>query len=173
MNHQLKTKSITALAIFLLFAVTALAQAPQVALRSTDGSTVNLAESKGKIVVLLFGATWAPMAPKELPALQKLADRYAGRSVSFYWVSINSAKAGAKNYATDAELQAFAQKHGLRLKVLRDPDQATYRAFGVDALPTTVILNREGQVHRKHVGFDPEQAEPFGEVIRSLDQLLK
>jgi peroxiredoxin len=151
----------------------AVAQAPQVTLRTADGQAFALAENRGKVTVLSFGATWVPLTAKELPALQKLADRYAGRGVNFYWVSINSAKPGAKNYASDADLQAFAQRHSLRLPVLRDADQAAYRTFGVDALPTIVIIGRDGQVHRKHVGFDPNQADALAEVGRALDQLLK
>jgi peroxiredoxin len=173
MFRQWTMKLFLALAAFALLVSAALAQSSSVTLRSADGRSVNLAESRGKVVVLSFGATWVPLAAKELPALEKLAERYANRNVSFYWVSINSAKPGAKNYASDAELQAFARRHGLSLMVLRDPDQTAYRAFGLDALPTIVILDREGQVSRKHVGFDPEQIEAYAEVMRSLDQLLK
>ncbi len=173
MLRQRILKSTLALAVFAVVASAATIQAPPLTLHSVDGGAVNLADSRGKIVVLSFGATWVPLAAKELPALQKLAERYANRGVNFYWVSINSAKPGAKNYASDAELQAFAQKNGLRLMALRDPDQAAYRAFGVEALPTVIILDREGKVSRKHVGFDPEQVEAYSQVIRSLDQLLK
>src|SRR5262249_48869377 len=136
-------------------------------------STFNLADQRGKVVVLSFGATWVPLANKELPALQKLADRYAGRGVVVYWVSTNGTKPGTKTYSSDAELEAFAGQNGLRLPVLRDPDQTAYRALGLNALPTLVIIDRDGRVYRKLVGFDPEQAEPYGEVIRILDQLLK
>ncbi len=73
-----------ALALFALLASTAVAQSPQVTLRSVDGQTFNLAASRGKVVVLSFGATWVPLTSRELPALQKLAERYAGRNVSFY-----------------------------------------------------------------------------------------
>src|SRR5262245_58334544 len=102
-----------ALAFATLFLITS-ATLAQGSLRSADGRTVNLADAKGKIVVLSFGGTWLPMASKELPALQKLADRYATRGVQVYWVSINSDKQGARNFATDADLQAFAQKNNIR-----------------------------------------------------------
>lgn len=149
------------------------AQAPQVTLTATDGQTVGAAELRGKVTVLSFGATWVPLASKELPALQKLADRYTARGVQVYWVSMNSTKPGAKNYMTDADLAAFAQQRGWRLKALRDPEQAAYRAYGVDALPTIVILNKDGSVARKLVGFDPDQGEAYAAVMKELDQLLK
>ena len=156
-----------------LWALAAIAQAPQISLTSTSGATVSSGELRGKVTVLSFGATWVPLTGKELPALQKLADRYAGRGVQVYWVSVNSAKAGAKNFMTDADLVAFAQQRGLRLPVLRDSEQAAYQAFGLDALPTVVILNKDGSVARKLVGFDPNQSEAYGAAMKELDQLLK
>ena len=150
----------------------AFAQTPQVTLQGTDGKSVTTADLKGQVTVLSFGATWVPLAAKELPALQKLADRYAARGVQVYWVSVNSAKTGAKNYATDADLEAFAVKRGLKARVLRDPEQAAYRAYGVDALPTVVIL-KNGEVARKVVGFDPDQGEAYAAVMKELDALLK
>ena len=149
------------------------APAQQAAFQGVDGKTVTAADFKGKVVVLSFGASWVPLTAKELPALQKLADRYTGRGVQVYWVSVNSAKPGGRNFMTDAELDAFAGKRGFQAKVLRDPEQIAYRAFGIDALPTIVILDKDGKVARKHVGFDPEQGEAYGAVMKELDQLLK
>lgn len=160
-------------ALLALLALTATAQAPQVTLRTTDDRAVGASEWRGKVVVLSFGATWVPLVAKELPALQKLADRYAARGVQVYWVSVNSAKPGAKNYSSGADLSALAEKHGFRGAVLRDPEQAAYRAFAVDALPTVVILDKEGKVVRKLVGFDPDQGEAYAAVMKELDQLLK
>lgn len=160
-------------ALLALLALTATAQAPQVTLKTTDDRPVSSSEWRGKIIVLSFGGTWVPLAAKELPALQKLADRYAARGVPIYWVSVNSATLGAKGYSSNEDLSAFAEKNGFRSRVLRDVDRAAYRAFGVDALPTVVILNKDGQVARKLVGFDPDQGEAYAAVMKELEQLLK
>ncbi|MFN7946708.1 MAG: TlpA disulfide reductase family protein [Blastocatellia bacterium] len=173
MNRKKIIRFALTLTFTLALAIGALAQTPSVTLRTTDGGSFNLADKRGRVVVLAFGATWVPLSSKELPALQKLADRYAGRKVDVYWVSINSAKPGARNAATDAELKAFATRNGLRLPVLRDPDQAAFRALGVENLPTLIIIDREGKVAHKHVGFDPDQADGYGEVSQELDKLLK
>jgi len=157
----------------ILSASVALAQSASITLRSVDGREVRLADLKGKVVVMSFGGTWVPLASKELPALQKIADRYSGRGVQVFWVSINNAKPGGRNYASDADLQAFAQKHNLKVPVLRDPDQVAYKAFGLDAVPTVVILDQQGNVVRKHVGFGTDQGEAYGEITRELEQLLK
>lgn len=179
-------KRIALALVILACALGALAQAPPVTLRTTDGRSFDLARSRDKIIVLLFNATWVPMADRELPAYQKLADRYAGRDVDFYWVSTNSANEKEKNSISDAELRAFARNMGLRLPVLRDPDRGAFHAFNLDLLPAIVIIDREGRVCLKVLGFDPEGAEyydpekmesyttrAYDEVIRCLNQLLK
>lgn len=171
MIRQLRNNLILAATILLLTAGAAWAQTP--GLRALDGRVVNPNEWQGKVVVLSFGGTWVPLATKEVQALQKLADRYADRGVQVYWVNINPHKMGARNYASDHDLQAFAQENGLRVTVLRDPEQSFYRQFSLNAVPTLIILDRQGKVARKHVGFGTEQGEAYGDIVRELDQLLK
>ena len=173
MSHRLKIGIVLAFAVLVSISSIGLAQGSSTVLQSIDGNAVNLADLKGKFVVLSFGGTWIPLSSKELPALQKLADRYGARGVQVFWVSINSAKPGARNFALDADLQAFAQKNGLRIPVLRDPEQRLYRELGLDALPTVVIMDRQGKVLHKHVGFGTDAGEAYGVVSRDLDQLLK
>jgi peroxiredoxin len=148
-------------------------QSQSATFRSVDGREVKLADQKGKVVVMSFGGTWVPLASKELPALQKIADRYSSRGVQVYWVSINSSKPGARNYASDADLQAFTQKHNLKVTTLRDPDQTVYRSFGLDAVPTVVIIDQQGALAHKHVGFGADQGEAYGELVRVIERLLK
>jgi peroxiredoxin len=159
--------------VILTFASIAFGQTPATTLQTTDGKTVNLADSKAKVVVLSFGGTWVPLTSRELPELQKLADRIVPRGAQVYWVSINSAKPGGRNYIADADLQAFAQKNNLRLPVLRDPEQKLYKELALDGLPTLVILDQQGKVIRKHVGFGTEAGAAYGALIREIEQLLK
>ena len=170
---RLRASFILILLTLTLSSDVALAQSQSVTLRSVEGREIKLADLKGKVVVMSFGGTWVPMASRELPAFQKLADRYSPRGVQAYWVSINSAKPGARNYASDADLQAFAQKHNLKVTALRDPDQTAYKAFGLDAVPTVVIIDQQGNLAHKHVGFGADQGEAYGELIRVIERLLK
>jgi len=167
-------------------AIGVFAQAPQVTLRTTDGCLVDLSQQRGRIVVLAFGATWVPMTDKNLDAFQRLADRYAGHGIDFYWVSTNSMKKKAKGFVSDDGLEDFASEVGLRLPILRDSDRTAFRAFGLDVLPAVIVIDREGQVRLKMVGLDADEAEYYDrqrkqfytnriydDVIRCLNQLLK
>lgn len=167
----LKSRIVATLTLFVLLTTAIAAQAPNITLTGVDGSNFSLASNKGKVIVLSFGATWVPMTSKELPALQKLVSAHP--KASFYWVSTNSAKAGEKNFAADADLQAFAAKNGLRIPVLRDADKAAYRALGLTSLPSLIVIDQAGNIKLKHEGFDPDQADPFGDVTQAINQLTK
>ena len=166
------TKKITLVLAIIICATGAMSQAPQVVLRTTDGRNFNLAERRGTVTALLFGATWVPLTNRELPAFQRLANLYAGRDVDFYWVSVNSVKNGEKGYASDTDLEEFADELELRLPVLRDTDRNAFRAFGLDALPSVVVLDREGQVRCTVVGFGVNWTRTYDPVIRCLNQLI-
>lgn len=172
-NRTVATAALLAIATMIAGGIRVEGQSDLVRLRGLDGSTVDQSSMQGKIVVLAFGGTWVPLASKELPALQKLADRYSPRGVQFFWVSINSDKTGARNYASDSDLTAFAGKNGLKMGIVRDPELEVYRGLGLDALPTVVLFNQEGKIVRKHVGLSPDQPESYNAIMRDIDQLIK
>jgi peroxiredoxin len=125
-------------------------------LRSVDGQTVTSDSLRGEVVVLAFGASWLPLSKAQLQGVRKLADEYSNRGVVVYWVSTESADSKSKNYASDDQLRAFAQKYGLKVTVLRDPDGAVSKKFGVDQLPSIVILDKQGIVSGTPIGgLDP------------------
>ncbi|MFN0123537.1 MAG: peroxiredoxin family protein [Blastocatellia bacterium] len=170
MNRKFALLAVTTLALSISIG---LAQTSSVSMRTLDGDSFSLEAQRGKVVVLAFGATWVPLSAKELPALQKFADKYNGRNVEFYWVSINSLKQGGRSFAADTDLKAFATKHGLKMPILRDPDQAAYKSMGVESLPTVLIIDRAGKISHRQTGFDPDQADGYGEAAQALDKLLK
>lgn len=171
----LRQKTILAFAVITLVVISnaAHAQTESITLQSVDGREVKLADMKGKVVVMSFGGTQVPLSAKELPALQKLADRFSPRGVMIYWVSVNSDKPGARSYASNADLKSFAEKHHLQVKVLRDPDQAAYKALAMDGVPTLMIFDQNGKVVLKQLGFGTDHGEAYSEIIRFLERLIK
>ena len=170
---NLNMKRITGVVVLLLVLVVALAAGSQnLVFKGTDGSSVNVTSDRGKVTLLSFSATWAPLASKELAALQRIADSYSSRPVSVYWVSINSAKQG-KNFVSDSDLQAFANRSGFSGRVLRDPDQAGYGSLGLNSIPTLVVVDKSGAVIHKHAGFDPDRPEGLSDVSQAIERALK
>src|SRR5262245_57136158 len=104
-------------------------------LRSVDGQTVTSESLRGEVVVMAFGASWLPLSRTQLQGIRKLADEYSQRGVVVYWVSTESEDSKSKNFASDDQLRAFAQKYGLKVTVLRDPDGGLSKKMGIDQLP--------------------------------------
>jgi peroxiredoxin len=124
-------------------------------LHTIDGQTITSDSLRGEVVVLAFGASWLPLSKAQLQGIRKLADEYSDRGVVVYWVSTESEDPKSKNYASDDQLRAFAQKYGLKVTVLRDPDGTTSKKLGVDQLPSIVILDKQGNPSEPIGGLDP------------------
>ena len=141
-------------------------------LRSIDGQTVSANSLRGEVVVLAFGASWLPLSRAQLQGVRKLADEYANRAVVVYWVSTESADPKSKNYASDDQLRGFSQKYGLKVTVLRDPDGAISKKFGIDQLPSIVIIDKEGNVSGAPIGGLDPQGNLAAQLASRLDKLL-
>jgi peroxiredoxin len=141
-------------------------------LHSIDGQTVTSSSLRGEVVVLAFGASWLPLSKTQLQGVRKLADEYSNKGVVVYWVSTESDNEKSKNYATDQQLKAFSQKYGLNVTVLRDPDGVVSKKFGVDQLPSIVILDKEGNASGAPIGGLDPTGNLAAQLAPRLDKLL-
>jgi peroxiredoxin len=141
-------------------------------MRSVDGQTITSESLRGEVVVLAFGASWLPLSKAQLQGVRKLADEYSNRGVVVYWVSTESEDPKSKNHASDAQLRAFAQKYGLKVTVLRDPDGATSKKFGIDQLPSIIILDKEGNAVGDPIGGLDPNGNLAGQLAPRLDKIL-
>src|SRR6267143_1403024 len=141
-------------------------------LRSIEGQTITSESLRGEVVVLAFGASWLPLSKTQLTGVRKLADEYSDRGVVVYWVSTESEDPKSKNFATDEQLRAFSQKYGLKVTVLRDPDGAISKKFGVDQLPSIVILDKQGNMVGEPIGGLDPTGNLAGKLASRLDKIL-
>lgn len=154
----------------LLVPAGALAQTPSGTLRNTQGGSVPLGQMQGRVAVLLFGGMVDPQSIDELPVLQQLADRFAGRNVVVYWVSLDPAA------TTDAELTGFATKHGFSGVVLRDPSGDVLKTLSTGRrpqLPTLVVIDANGNLAGRPIGGFDRDADTIGQWAAIVTPLLK
>lgn len=142
-------------------------------LRPLTGPPVSLRDLQGKVVVLAFGGTWVPFFSRELTSLQRLANRYESRRVALYWVCTDSDRPGTRNYSSNEDIQQFLRRSNLKVEVLRDPEMAGYRSFGLEAVPTVVLIDQRGNVVRKYIGIETDQGEVYSEIIAEIERLIK
>jgi peroxiredoxin len=140
-------------------------------LHSIDNQTITSDSLRGEVVVLAFGASWLPLSKAQLQGVRKLADEYSDRGVVVYWVSTESEDPKSKNFASNDQLRAFAQKYGLKVTVLRDPDGVTSKKFGIDQLPSIVILDKQGNASEPIGGLDPN-GNLASQLASRLDKVL-
>ena len=141
-------------------------------LRSVDGQTITSNSLRGEVVVLAFGASWLPLSKTQLQGVRKFADEYSNKGVVVYWVSTESDNSKSKNFASDDQLRAFAQKYGLKVTVLRDPDGVVSKKLGVDQLPSIVILDKQGNVSGPPIGGLDPNGNLTTQLAPRLDKLL-
>jgi peroxiredoxin len=141
-------------------------------LRSIDGQTITSQSLRGEVVVLAFGASWLPLSKTQLQGVRKLADDYSNRGVVVYWVSTESEDQKSKNYASDEQLRAFAQKYGLKVTVLRDPDGGVSKKMGIDQLPSIVIIDKQGNLVGPPIGGLDPGGNLASQLSSTLDKIL-
>lgn len=115
--------------------------APDFTLQTLEGETVQLSSLKGQTVVLNFWATWCGPCRVEIPQFSSFADANPDIPVL-----------GIATDGTPGELKAASKKLGITYPVLR-ADAATVKAYGVDTLPTTVIVGPDGTIEAAHAGI--------------------
>jgi cytochrome c biogenesis protein CcmG, thiol:disulfide interchange protein DsbE len=112
------------------------------------GGRVQLAELRGKVVVLDFWATTCAPCLSEMKALEELQRRMGPRGVVVLGVS-----AGGE---TREEVAAFLARRGTPYEIAVDADGAVTNAYRVRSLPTLYVLDAGGRIAASHVGYWPE-----------------
>lgn len=120
-------------------------------LKTLEGKSVSLASLRGKVVVVDFWATWCGPCKASFPAMQKSQNEYAKDS-SVVFLFINTwervSMEGKAKLAGD-----FILEKGYPFQVLLDLEDATVAAFGVSGIPTKFVLDAQGNIRFKSIGW--------------------
>jgi len=117
------------------------ATAPDFELKSIDGKTVKLSDYRGKAVLLNFWATWCPPCKIEMPWFVDLQKEYGPQGLQVIGVSVDD---DAEKNA--GKISAFAAKMSLNYVVLLGNEKVSDQYGGVEGLPTTFYIGRDGKV---------------------------
>lgn len=140
-------------------AVVPQAPAPDFTLRTMNGPNLRLQEQRGQVVMVNFWATWCGPCRQEMPHLNKLYDKY--KSSGFVLLGVNIDDDAAK--ATD-----LANKLGLKFPVLLDTDKKVSRTYDMNAMPATLLIDRDGKVRYIHRGYRDGFELTYDKQIREL-----
>ena len=135
------------------------AAAPAFTLAARDGGKVSLADLKGQVVMINFWATWCGPCRQEMPLLAQLQAKYEPLGFTLLGVNVEPDSAAAVTWLKGVPVT---------FPILFDTDSAVAGRFGVEGMPSTVLVDRNGQVRYVHRGYKPGDEARYADMIRSL-----
>lgn len=133
--------------------------APDFTLKSRSGKNLKLSEFRGQVVMLNFWASWCGPCRQEMPLLDQLYQRY--RSMGFTILAVNVED-------TSGDALKMLEEVPVRFPVLFDPDNAVSDTYGVEAMPSTVLIDRDGNMRYAHLGYMPGYELDYDREIKGL-----
>lgn len=134
--------------------------APELGAQDLAGKSRTLADYRGKVVLLNFWASWCPPCLREMPSMERLRQKMAGRPLAI--VALDSAE-------TRADVHAFLAKTQVGFPILLDPEGVNTQRWKVFALPTSFLLDASGRI--RYVLTGPTEWDE-GEALARIEALL-
>ena len=132
-------------------------KAPEFSLPSTDGTTIRLSDYKGKVVILDFWATWCGPCRRGIPDLIEIQKEF-GKDVVVIGISLDE--------GTKKDVVPFMKTIGINYPIAYGTPEVTEQYGGVDGIPTSFVINKNGEIVDKHVGLIPKSE--FTDQINKL-----
>jgi len=133
--------------------------APAFTLNELGGQSASLSQYKGQVVMLNFWATWCGPCQQEMPLLDQMYKKY--KPAGFTLIGVNVDK--------DAPpVRQLLERKPVSFPVLLDPASQVSKAYHVDEMPSTVLIDRKGNVRFLHRGYKPGDENEYQDRIRQL-----
>lgn len=131
-------------------------QAPEFSLPDIDGKTVSLSDFTGKVVILDFFAIWCPPCRLEVPDFVELEKIYSDKGFAMVGVAL----------VKSADARKFAHEFGVNYPILIDDGKVSNLYGPIRSIPTTVVIDKNGNIVKMYIGFRPKDA--FENDIKEL-----
>jgi thiol-disulfide isomerase/thioredoxin len=133
--------------------------APTFSLPARGGSTVDLSQYKGQVVMINFWASWCVPCRQEMPLLESIYKKY--KPLGFTLIGVN-----VEPEQKDAE--GFLKQTPVSFPVAFDAKSKVSGMYNVQGMPTTVFIDRKGNVRLMHESYKPGDENLYMDQIRSL-----
>ena len=132
--------------------------APNFTLNDLNGKPHTLSSTKGKVVILDFWATWCPPCREEIPHFISLYGKYRRKGLEVIGISLD--RGGTE------PVRRFVDTNGINYPILMGDQKVTRDYGGIRSIPTTFIIDRQGRITEKFVGYRSEKV--FEDAIKGL-----
>jgi thiol-disulfide isomerase/thioredoxin len=133
--------------------------APQFALGARGGSEINLAQYKGQVVMINFWASWCGPCRQEMPLLENIYKKYNKLGFTLLGVNVEPDSKAADDWLKQTPVS---------FPILYDKESKVSRMYDVSGMPSTVIIDRKGNVRVLHQGYKPGDENGYLDSIRTL-----
>jgi thiol-disulfide isomerase/thioredoxin len=133
--------------------------APDFTLPARAGGEMSLGALRGQVVLINFWATWCGPCRKEMPLLDQIYQRYKGLGFTLLAVNVEEDSAGAEGWLKQVPVS---------FPVLFDRESRVSKLYDVTAMPSTVIVDRKGQVRFVHYGYTEGTESKYQDQVRML-----
>lgn len=122
----------------------------------------SLADAKGKVVILDFWATYCGPCKKSFPKYQELVDQFGG-DLAVIAVSVDE-----PGDVSEEKLKEFAKETGVKFSILWDKEHKTADSYKPPKMPTSFILDKDGNVKFQHAGYESGEEDKIASEVKSL-----
>jgi peroxiredoxin len=133
--------------------------APDFTLQMLGGGQMSLAEQKGNVVMVNFWATWCAPCRQEMPHLEALHQRYSSLGFTLLGVNVEEDSSGAQDWLAETPVS---------FPILFYPQSSVSELYDVIAMPSTVMIDRQGNLRYLHHGYKPGYEDEYQNQIRAL-----
>lgn len=133
--------------------------APDFTLKGRTGENLRLAEQVGQVIFVNFWASWCGPCRQEMPELERLHQKYAPLGFKVLAINLDEQSQPAEK---------FLDKLTISFPVLFDPENKVSRAYGVAAMPTSFLIDRDGRLRYLHKGYQAGFEKTYETQIKAL-----
>ena len=133
--------------------------APSFTLTALSGQPATLNQFKGQVVMVNFWATWCGPCQQEMPLLDQMYKKYKPAGFTLIGVNVDKEEPAVK--------ELLARKP-VSFPVLLDPANQVSKAYHVNEMPSSVIIDRKGEIRYVHKGYHPGDENEYQDRIRQL-----
>ncbi len=153
------TMAVTLVFSAAVFAVDLSGPAPDFTLKSRDGKNVRLSELRGQVVMINFWASWCGPCRQEMPHLEAIHKEYVDYGFTLLGVNVDEKQESAEKLLAQIPVS---------FPILFDPSSSVSKQYNVDAMPTTILIDRDGNLRHLHRAYRPGFEDIYRNQVKAL-----